>query len=56
VGLQLGCGAYVSNIRRTRSGDFSLEDAVGFDRLRTTTRKELSLLLKNADYYKFKTA
>ncbi|MCX5716669.1 MAG: tRNA pseudouridine(55) synthase TruB [Candidatus Omnitrophica bacterium] len=55
VGLELGCGAYVSNIRRTRSGDFPINEAVEFEKLRTTTRKELGLLLKNADYYKFKT-
>jgi tRNA pseudouridine55 synthase len=28
IGQVLGCGAYVSNIRRTGSGDFSIKDAV----------------------------
>jgi tRNA pseudouridine55 synthase len=56
IGLELGCGAYVSNIRRIRSGEFLIDGAVEFEKLRVTTRKELGLLLKNADYYKFKTA
>ena len=30
-GRQLGCGAYLSSLRRTRIGDFSVDDAVGVE-------------------------
>jgi tRNA pseudouridine55 synthase len=53
IGLLLGCGAYVSKIRRIGSGDFSIGEAVEFERLKNITRQEFSLLLKNENYYKF---
>jgi tRNA pseudouridine55 synthase len=31
VGAALGCGAYLSALRRTRIGDFNVDDAVGID-------------------------
>jgi tRNA pseudouridine55 synthase len=31
VGAALGCGAYLSELRRTRIGDFSVADAVSVD-------------------------
>lgn len=54
VGLELGCGAYVSNIRRSRSGDFSIKDAINFNKMRELKKDELQRLLKNESYYKFK--
>ncbi len=56
VGLELGCGAYVSNIRRVWSGDFSIKDAINFNKLRELRKDELQRLLKNESYYKFKTS
>jgi len=55
IGLALGCGAYVSKIRRTKSGEFSLIDAVEFGRLKDMAKDQLPLLLKNENYYKFTT-
>jgi len=56
IGMHLGCGAYVSQIKRVSSGDFTIKEAIPLERLRTITRQELGLLLKNENYYKFKTA
>lgn len=56
VGLELGCGAYVSNIRRACSGDFSIKDAINFNKIRELKKDELQYLLKNESYYKFKTS
>jgi tRNA pseudouridine55 synthase len=55
IGLHLGCGAYVSQIKRTASGDFTIEEAIPLEKLRTVTRQEFERLLKNENYYKFKT-
>jgi tRNA pseudouridine55 synthase len=33
IGQELGCGGHLSALRRTRSGNFSLENAVKFDEL-----------------------
>lgn len=33
LGMRLGCGAYLESLRRTRSGPFGLESAVGLDSL-----------------------
>jgi len=33
IGDALGCGAHLEQLRRTRCGDFSIEDAVPFDRI-----------------------
>lgn len=54
IGLALGCGGYVSKIKRLGSGDFSIKDAVPLESLRNMTKDELGLLLKNENYYKFK--
>jgi len=54
IGKALGCGAYVSQIKRTSSGDFSLKDAIDLEKLRDTTRQEFVRLLRNENYYKFK--
>ena len=41
IGEKLGCGAHLSDLRRTRSGSFSIEQAVPFDQLRGMNREEL---------------
>lgn len=56
VGLELGCGAYVSKIRRVCSGEFSIKDAIDFEKMRDLKKDELQQLLKNESYYKFKTS
>jgi len=33
IGLALGCGAYVSELRRTKVGDFSINMALSYERL-----------------------
>ena len=38
IGEVLGCGAHLSALRRTTSGDFSVVDAVSIDELRTWDR------------------
>lgn len=42
IGIELGCGACLSGLRRTRSGRFSIEEAVNFENLRAIKDKELS--------------
>jgi len=54
IGLELGCGGYVSSIQRLKSGDFSLADAVTLERLKGMPRSEVGLLLKNENFYRFK--
>jgi len=39
LGLRLGCGAHLERLRRTASGEFTLSDAVAFDRLEEMTRE-----------------
>lgn len=41
IGAQLGCGAHLSALRRTRSGRFTLERAVTIAQLKETPREEL---------------
>jgi len=53
IGLDLGCGAYVSQIRRVASGDFSINKSITLDKLDVITRAELGLLLINENYYRF---
>ncbi|MBI4335660.1 MAG: tRNA pseudouridine(55) synthase TruB [Candidatus Omnitrophica bacterium] len=55
IGLALGCGAYVSRIRRVASGEFSVNEAVSVDMLRQVDIHRLGQMLKNENYYKFKT-
>jgi tRNA pseudouridine55 synthase len=45
MGTKLGTGAYMSNLRRTQVGDFSLDDAVGMENLSPDTLR--SRLLTN---------
>ena len=41
IGAQLGCGAHLSALRRTRSGKFTLDRAVAVADLKTTPREQL---------------
>ncbi len=41
IGADLGCGAHLSALRRTRSGKFTLERAVSVDDLKNAPREEL---------------
>jgi tRNA pseudouridine55 synthase len=40
LGVALGCGAYLSELRRTRIGAFSVEDAVPVEEVLTLTKKD----------------
>ena len=42
IGERLGCGAYLSALARTRSGRFSLADAIGVEALRSLTADALA--------------
>jgi tRNA pseudouridine55 synthase len=41
IGAELGCGAHLKNLRRTKSGRFGLERAVTVDDLQTKSREEI---------------
>jgi tRNA pseudouridine55 synthase len=41
IGRELGCGAHLKTLRRTKSGRFSVEKAVNVEELRTFSREEL---------------
>ena len=41
IGAELGCGAHLKNLRRTKSGRFGLERAVTVADLQTKTREEI---------------
>lgn len=47
IGLELGCGAHLSKLRRTRSGDFRIEQAVRLDELERMSKIELEERLVN---------
>ena len=42
IGLELGCGAHLSALRRTKSGRFSVEDAITIDELKTLPKEGLA--------------
>lgn len=42
IGQKLGCGAHLSALRRTRSGRFTLEQAVDVETLKTASAEELT--------------
>ena len=42
IGNELGCGAHLKTLRRTKSGKFNLERSVTIDDLRTKTAAELT--------------
>jgi tRNA pseudouridine55 synthase len=41
IGQELGCGAHLSALRRTKSGRFSVEGAVTIEQLKTTPKENL---------------
>ncbi|HBM15062.1 MAG TPA: tRNA pseudouridine(55) synthase TruB [Lentisphaeria bacterium] len=45
IGQTLGCGAVLFSLRRTRSGLFSIEEAVSMDKIKVITQKELEALM-----------
>ncbi|WDE96695.1 tRNA pseudouridine(55) synthase TruB [Lentisphaera profundi] len=45
MGLKLETAAYMSNLRRTKSGQFSLDNAVTIDHLKTIERTEVEKLI-----------
>jgi tRNA pseudouridine55 synthase len=45
IGEALGCGAHLSDLRRTRSGDFDAKDAHKLDELLKLTRQQLQPLI-----------
>lgn len=45
IGSRLGCGAHLSKLRRTRSGDFSIDQALPLDRIGEMAPKDLEACL-----------
>jgi tRNA pseudouridine55 synthase len=45
LGQKIGCGAHLSTLRRTRSGDFDVKDAIEFEAVLKLSRKDLEKLL-----------
>ena len=41
IGESLGCGAHLASLRRTRSGRFSIKDAVSFEALKGFDKRRL---------------
>lgn len=41
IGRELGCGAHLQELRRTRSGDFRIEDAVTTEQIKSWEREDL---------------
>ncbi len=41
IGDKLGCGAHMTELRRIRSGDFYISQAIGIDKLRSMAEDEL---------------
>jgi len=41
IGESLGCGAYLSRLRRLASGDFTIDRAMGFEKLKGLEKSEL---------------
>ena len=41
IGTLLGCGAYLSRLRRTRSGEFTVDKAVTFEELKSLDAQSL---------------
>jgi len=49
IGMELGCGAHLTVLRRTRIGRFAIEQALSLDRLAALDAEERSALLQPAD-------
>lgn len=52
AGRKLGCGAVLEALRRTRSGAFSIEDAITMDQLKTFEQADLELHVRQFLYEK----
>lgn len=52
IGEGLGCGAHLTELRRTRSGNFSINDAITFEDLKQLNKKQLQerLLIHQANH------
>ncbi|MDS1142117.1 tRNA pseudouridine(55) synthase TruB [Pusillimonas sp. SM2304] len=48
IGRQLGCGAHLKALRRTRVGPFSLDDAIGLEALQAMPAPQTTLIAINA--------
>ncbi len=48
IGRQLGCGAHLTALRRTRVGPFDLEDAIGLEALQAMPSPQTTLLALSA--------
>ena len=48
IGKELGCGAHASWMRRTRSGDFKIEESVGLESLRNLPREDFEKSLNKS--------
>lgn len=53
IGDRLGCGAHMTELRRLRSGDFHISQAIGIDRLQSLSADELCNALLNRDRHLF---
>ncbi|WP_297889500.1 tRNA pseudouridine(55) synthase TruB [Sulfurihydrogenibium sp.] len=54
IGDKLGCGAYMSDLIRTKVGEFSLENATDFEKILTLTSQEIEnklIPIKDALYF-----
>jgi len=49
IGKDLGCGAYLSRLVRTRSGEFGIQDAVSVETLHKLNREELERHLRHCE-------
>ena len=57
IGAVLGCGAHLQELRRTRSGKFTVEGNIDFQTLKTATREEvMSRMLTLRDVSKLRGA
>jgi len=48
IGQSLGCGAYLSALRRTRSGSFTIDQAITLDELTVRSRADLNGIPRKA--------
>ncbi len=42
IGVELGCGAHLSALRRTKSGKFLADGAISFDELKNGSRESVA--------------
>ena len=49
IGEILGCGAYMSRLNRTRSGRFTIDEAIGVEELRKLNTEEMRVRLRHCE-------